>query len=1275
MLVSTLLLAAILGGASSVVASTGANKSPEFLPELRSWEFQPASEAWEQEILREDAGGVELEIRVNRLTAEAVEAGWQCRIPGTGTLLDPGHPELPFWSGLFALPSQAGVGIEILAEEIEELSLGQLPPAPDWESDYPEAAPPAREADPAIYGQDAFWPATGARLGDPALWHGVRMAPLDIFPLSWNPATGRLKVRTLLRVRLSFQGEDFRNTRPGVRPLSPLASKLVLPELVNPATAQAEAARLDPQSELNLGHYFVIYPENALPYLQPWIDWKRQMGYRVRMLTREEIGNSVTFAQVQTQVELEYQSQGIDYLVLVGDMDSSPGLYHMPSNLIQGGHYAETFFGGDIVSDHEYSLQEGDDYFPDLLVGRLSVDTRQQLNTLMSKLVTYEKNPHDPGVNDWYNNAGMVYDIAQAGSRRETMYAVSHILEDLGFDQFTFIENDLWNNPLSPTVVTSMINSGVSFVNYRGYGYRYQWAGPNFGVSQINNDLTNFQAWPFVTSIVCGGGDFGSHDSDPCLGEAFLRAANGPSPKGAIGFVGPSELDTHTKWNNAISTGIYQGLAHEGITQLGALMNYGKLELWEQFPNARIPDWSIDGAGNCVPHYFHTYNLLGDPGLHVWSAAPRDILVDVNTELASGMRQLAVHVEDATMGSPLQEAVVYVYDAASRSGELGHTDEQGNVVLDLGALEAGELVLTVHGPGLRPIQGAIEVLDQATAPALEDWSLSDGGDNLPGPGEVLELQLQIGEAGNEGSAEPRALSIVSQSSLLQVLQGEAELGATSPGESIAITEGLQVAVAPWALDGAEGALDLYLEEEWLARLEFTIAAPSWQVTDVEILSGELQPGATLEFRLALSLNELVDMPELPARLLVDHGGAQLINDGCTIPAMPSGTSDTSGSFELQLDEEMLPGTQVGCWIQFLQDDQVIAETAFPLVVGTPGLEDPQGPDAGGYVIYHSDDTGYEAAPVHLWQDISEMGTSLEISDQQSSSWNGGVDGISELINLPFAFTFYGESWNVATVNSNGWLAMGEQLDYISARNTGIPGAQGPPGMISVYWTDLINSTGFDDFGQIYTWHDTDQQQFVIQWTNFRHAGNIGSEDFQIILRDPAHWPTPGGNGEILFVYEDVIPNIGDDRVTVGIENYTQTSGLEYTFNNEYCTACQAIMDNTTLLITEAPYFESTGLQDPGMARAQDFRLLGIAPNPFNPSTRVSFELGTPRAIRWALYDLRGRRIHEGALGTLGEGSHSFRLDGQSRASGVYLLQLQEEDSGRSLARRKLLLLK
>ncbi|MCA9784833.1 MAG: hypothetical protein KC518_14715, partial [Candidatus Cloacimonetes bacterium] len=385
------------------------------------------------------------------------------------------------------------------------------------------------------------------------------------------------------------------------------------------------------------------------------------------------------------------------------------------------------------------------------------------------------------------------------------------------FDQITFVENDIWNNPLSPAVVTSMINSGVSFVNYRGYGYRYQWAGPYFGVTQINNDLTNFQAWPFVTSIVCGGGDFGSHDSDPCLGEAFLRASNGPSPKGAIGFVGPSELDTHTKWNNCISLGIYQGLSHEGITQLGALMNRGKLELWEQFPNARIPDWSIDGAGNCVAHYFHTYNLLGDPGLHVRSAAPREILVDVNTELAPGMRQLAVHVEDAGSGNPLPEAVVYVYDAASGSGELGQTDALGNVALDLGALEAGELVLTVHGPGLRPVQGAIEVTDQATAPALEDWSLTDGGDDLPGPGETLSLQLQIGEAGSEGSAETRTLSIVSQSSLLQVLQGQAELGATSPGESIAITDGLQIAVAPWALDGAGGVLDLYLEEEWLAR--------------------------------------------------------------------------------------------------------------------------------------------------------------------------------------------------------------------------------------------------------------------------------------------------------------------------------------------------------------------------------------------------------------------------------------------------------------------------
>ncbi len=1239
----------------------------------RSWEFRPAAEAWQVRILGESDAGLELELRLNELQAIPEEDGWRCLVGGLDNLETPGQPALPFYSELLALPAQAGVGLEILHQESEVLELGHLPPSPEWESDYLEAQPAETAFDPSIYGQEAFWPAQPARLGEPALWHGLRVAPLDVFPLSWEPAEGQLRVTTLLRLRVSFQGEDYRNTREPERPLSSLARELVLPAVANPRTAEAQASRLDPQDEVNLGRYFVIYPESAQTYLDPWIAWKREMGYRVRTLTREAIGSNVDYNDVKAHVDLEYAAEGIDYLVLVGDMDSNPGLYYMPSDLAASGQHAEHgTWGWNIVSDHSYSLQEGSDYFPDLLVGRLSVDSHQQLNTLVTKQITYAKEPTDPGAANWYNNAGLVYDIAQAGSRRETMYSLSHLLEDRDYDQFTFIENDLWGNPLSPAVVTNMVNQGASVVSYRGYGYRYQWAGPYFGVTHIFNDLTNFQAWPFVTSIVCGGGDFGSADSDPCFGEAWLRASNGPSPKGAIGFIGPSELDTHTKWNNCITMGIYQGLVHDNVSQLGALMNRGKHELWMNFPNDRIEDWSPGGAGNNVPHYFYSYNLLGDPGLRLRTSEPVDLVVDVDSELATGNRQVQVHVEAADNGAAIPDAVVYVYDPVTQSGELARTDEAGSAWLDLGELQAGELVLTVHGRELRPSQGVIQVSQQASAPALSGWAIADE-DGLAMPGESFSLELEITETGSEGLDLERSLYLVSHNPLLVVEQDVATLPATSAGESQLVGGDFSLQLSGYALDGAECPLDLFLEEQWLGRFLVRVRAPSWRVLDQELLSGAFEPGEEAEFRLELALNDLQDMDALDARLLVDHGGVTLLQPNADVPAMTSGAQASSTAFSLVFDEDMLPGTLIDCWIQFEEQGQVIAETPFTLQLGEAGPGDPMGPDAEGYVIFHSSDSDYEQAPLHVFQDIQEAGTPIDLVDTQDSQWNGGVDGVSAVVELPFVFTFYGQPWVEATVCSNGWLAMGAREDYYSARNVTIPGAQGPPGMISPYWTDLINSNGWDTYGSVHTWHDAQQNQFVIQWSGFRHGTNQGDETFQVILRDPAHWPTPSGNGEILFVYDDISPTIGDGSITVGIETYDHTSGLQYLFSNDYCDACQPIGDDVTLLITDAPDFESTSVGESATQTA-DFRLAGIAPNPFNPSTRVRFELGQARSMAWTLYDIRGARVAGRSLGDLAPGSHAFRLDGSALASGVYMLQLGSA-SGEVLATEKLLLLK
>ena len=89
------------------------------------------------------------------------------------------------------------------------------------------------------------------------------------------------------------------------------------------------------------------------------------------------------------------------------------------------------------------------------------------------------------------------------------------------------------------------------------------------------------------------------------------------------------------------------------------------------------------------------------------------------------------------------------------------------------------------------------------------------------------------------------------------------------------------------------------------------------------------------------------------------------------------------------------------------------------------------------------------------------------------------------------------------------------------------------------------------------------------------------------------------------------------------------------------------------------------------------RLLTACPNPFNPRTVISFELGRAGPVSLVIYDITGRSVRTLVTHELAQGLHSSVWDGRDEAgravsSGVYCSRL--EFHGRSQT-GKLVLLK
>jgi hypothetical protein len=109
----------------------------------------------------------------------------------------------------------------------------------------------------------------------------------------------------------------------------------------------------------------------------------------------------------------------------------------------------------------------------------------------------------------------------------------------------------------------------------------------------------------------------------------------------------------------------------------------------------------------------------------------------------------------------------------------------------------------------------------------------------------------------------------------------------------------------------------------------------------------------------------------------------------------------------------------------------------------------------------------------------------------------GCDDCSEVVNLPFAFPFYGKTFTQVTVSSNGYLVLGSTTaTSISNPQLSWSGSTAAPaGMIAPMWDDWNAAAGGDVYaGQV-------GSAYVVEWRNLYHYGQsaAGGYTFKVKL--------------------------------------------------------------------------------------------------------------------------------------------------------------------------------
>jgi hypothetical protein len=284
------------------------------------------------------------------------------------------------------------------------------------------------------------------------------------------------------------------------------------------------------------------------------------------------------------------------YILLVGDGTYDPKHYESNSSDTFIPPYLADVdpWAGETASDNRFVAVDGNDNLPDMLLGRLPVNSTDEAEVIVQKILAYE-NRTAPG--DWPQDTIFVADNEDIAGN---FPANSNELADYVYSPFQ--TDKIYHTASTPTSETrsrilQSLNNGSGVTVYTGHSSVHQWAIENFLHYNDIANLENGSRLPILVEATCFTSFFQRPDLST-LDEEFLRHDYG----GAVAIWGPSGMglpDGHLK----LVEGFIQSVYQYNQRNLGQAIQAGRLHLATE---ASAYSTLID-----------TQTLLGDPAITI----------------------------------------------------------------------------------------------------------------------------------------------------------------------------------------------------------------------------------------------------------------------------------------------------------------------------------------------------------------------------------------------------------------------------------------------------------------------------------------------------------------------------------------------------------------------------------------------------------------------------------------------------------------------------------
>ena len=1112
--------------------------------------------------------------------------------PGEGLTYEYGKPILPAISRFVVVPPRAGLELDVEASEPRTIRLNN---------------PPLLCADEEITqtvnldmsGDSNLFPRQFAEMSEPTVIRGVRLVKVTTYPLQYDSSTNTYLYREHINAEVRFTNDEPVN--PATHPIRRNRSQNFLKYIASLAINGDNIGRDDPEQEPeHNGHYLIATHQSCLEFAAPFIEWRRKAGYKVDIL-RLSAGDALNTASVKRGIQDiydDYLDEGEDpfeYLLLIGDRSH---YYWGPAPGWQLA--AETGEGsGTPHADYKYACLEGNDNHPDVALSRWPSGSRDMMELAVGRTLLYEMEP-DMEDDSWFTR-GLVYSQHWGNNAQSAWDITIHtnvrwgeeVLQYLGYDDITFYEDYDWDrdaNRIGPVIVRAM-NEGTNVLIGRAENYHFVRQGAGDFERDIDENTV------FSINITASGhGEWAS--------EMMFRSGAGNRLKGYVattmGWSTPPTTAMSACWLEMTRGVMLNDLPFGwgfsmGVTALElSLANY---------------QWSGRQVYLVAKSEF---NIFGDPGLQPWVGVPRIVAADFPEWITESTRLIEVYVFDPETEDSIPGAQVTLYSPGNMPDfdDADYADYDDMVTLtvktdidgmarfvideDIEFNHASPLYVTVTGRDIRPFMEEIAVEQSGMAIELSSFLFveEDGNeDEEINPGEVFSLSLTAVNLHDEDEVVDVTAVVSSLSPWVTVEENEVAFGDIEAEGEEDGEEGVIIHISPSCPDGSSRPItrpiikvDFFSgEQSWSSVIKLDPVAPNLEVN--RIIGGNVIPTDVDEYELDVELSNIGGLAATDVTTVLHVLGieATVLREFADYPDMDPGEEGRidGNPYSVGGNRIIVPGTMASMMIVVQANVGFVDTAFFDIQISQPGDDGPVGPDDYGYICFDDTDQDWDIAPEYEWLEIS-----LEERDRDFNGEECDFDGRaphdigeSQVVDLGFTTQFYGHEYTQITICTNGFISMGDQGRVTNLQNWPMDRAMGGGlGMIAPLWDWLR----FTDDSQVYYFYDMDENRFIVEWYKLRHK-NGGNSDltFQVIIYDMDVWVTETGDPNILIQYKTVSnvagENIQDKRIpyaSVGISSPTGTTGLNYSFGNEYPDQAAPLAARRALLFATSPKYRS-----------------------------------------------------------------------------------------------------